>query len=142
MKLDGFSIAEDFIAVVRGSERFDLHNDFDFQSLSFNSSQRVLELRWRRGVGEWVKPAQPSELSLSFHGVYLFKTHERDSEMPFTEDFCVDTLGFIWDDLIAEMGFTSHQPGDGCNHFTAIFMSGFSIKVGAESVALHTAGGV
>lgn len=142
MELIGFSIAENFIALERGPDRFDLHNNFDFQGLSYNPMQRTLELRWRRGLGDWVKPTEPSDLRMSFVGVYLFKVQERDSAIPFTEDDCLDSVGFIWDDLLTEMrAFTSNQPGDGCTHLTANFMSGFSLKVGAESVVLHVVDG-
>jgi hypothetical protein len=141
MKLVGFSIAKDCIALERGADYFDLHNNFDFQGLTYNPTQKILELQWRRGTGDWVKPTEPSELRLTFSGVHLFKTHERDPTVPFTEDDCLDSIGFIWDDLAAEMqGYTSNQPGDGCNHLNATFMSGFSIKVGAESALLHVAG--
>jgi hypothetical protein len=96
--------------------------------MSYNPSQQTMELRWRRGLGEWVNPTEPSELLLSFSGVYLLKVQERDSAIPVTEDGCLDSLGFIWDDLLAEMnGFTSNKPGDGCGHLVASFMSGFSI---------------
>ena len=58
--------------------------------------------------------------------------------MPFTEDDCLDSIGFICDELVAEMrGFTSNQPEEGCTHLVATFMSGFSIKVGADSVVLR-----
>ena len=141
MKLEGFSIAKDCIALERGSDYFDLHNNFDFQGLAYSSAQRTLELRWSRGAGNWVKPTEPSELRLVFAGVYLFKAHERDAEIPFTEDDCLDSIGFIWDNLLSEMhGYTSNQSGEGCMHLNAMFMSGFSIKVGAESAALHVAG--
>ena len=142
MKLIGFSIAEDFVAIEYKTDRFDLHNNFDFQGLSYSPVQRTLELNWRRGLGEWVRPTEPSDLSISFTGVYLFKTQERDPALPFTEDACLDSLGFMWDDLATEMrAFTSNQPRDGCTHFTANFMSGFSVKVGAESAILQVAGG-
>ena len=142
MNLVDFSITDDFIALERGSDRFDLHNNFDFQDLSYHPAQRTLELRWRRGLGEWIKPTDPSELSICLSGVYLFKAQERDSEMPFTEDDCLSSIGFLWDDLLDEMaGFTSNQPGDGCTHLVATFMSGFSIKVGAESAVLRIPGG-
>jgi hypothetical protein len=79
---------------------------------------------------------------MSFAGVYLFKAQERDPALPFSEDDCLDSVGFMWDDLLTEMrAFTSNQPGDGCTHLTANFMSGFSIKVGAESAVLHVASG-
>ena len=142
MKLIGFSIAEDFVALESGLGRFDLHNNFDFQGFSYNPSQRTLELRWRRGLGEWVKPTEPSNLCMSFVGVYLFKAQERDPAFPFTEDACLDSLGFMWNDLTTEMqALTSNQPGDDCTHLTVNFMSGFSVKIGAESVALQVAGG-
>ena len=141
MKLIGFSISKDFIALECDQNRFDLHKNFDFQGLSYSSELRTLDLRWRRGDGDWVRPTEPPDLRLSFAGVYLFKAQERDSELPFTEDSCVDSIGFMWDDLVAEMrAFTSNQPGDGCSHLTANFVSGFSIKIGAESVALHIGG--
>lgn len=141
MKLIGFSISEDVIALVRGGDRFDLHNDFDFQGLSYSATERLLELHWHRGAGEWVKQTDPPDLRLSFSGVDLFKVQERDPEMPFAEDGCLDSIGFIWDDMVAEMGgFTSNQPGEDCTHLIASFMGGFSIKVGAESVALHAPG--
>ncbi|MBB2806100.1 hypothetical protein A7D35_16560 [Xanthomonas arboricola] len=142
MQLIGFSIAEDFIALERGLDRFDLHNNFDFQGMSYAPAQQTLELHWHRGTGDWVKPSDPPELSLSFAGVYLFKTQERDPTVPFTEDNCLDSLGFMWDDLLAEMrAFASSRPSEGCNHLTANFMSGFSIKVGAVSATLHVSGG-
>lgn len=142
MQLIGFSIAEDFIALERGPDRFDLHNNFDFQGMSYAPAQQTLELHWHRGTGDWVKPSDPPELSLSFAGVYLFKAQERDPTVPFTEDNCLDSLGFMWDDLLAEMrAFASSRPSEGRNHLTANFMSGFSIKVGAVSATLRVSGG-
>jgi hypothetical protein len=142
MKLIGFSISGDFIALERGSDRFDLHNNFEFHGLSYSSAQRSLELKWRRGPGDWVRPMEPSELLLAFSGVYLFKARERDPAMPFKEDSCLDSIGFMWDDMLPDMGaFSSHMPKDDCKHLTATFTSGFSIKVGADSVVLHITGG-
>lgn len=141
MKLNEFSVAKDCIALERGSDYFDLHNNFDFQGLAYNSAQGTLELRWVRGVGDWVKATEPAELWLSFTGVFLFKARERDHEMPFTEDDCLASIGFMWDGMLSEMdGYTSNQPKDGCTHFIAMFTSGFSIKVGAESVTLNVTG--
>ena len=141
MKLVDFSIAEDCIALERDSCRFDLHNSFDFTGFTYSPAQRSLELRWIRGLGDWVKPNEPAELRLDFVGVYLFKARERDPEMPFTEDGCLAHVGFIWNDMLTEMdGYTSNQQKDGCTHFIALFMSRFSIKIGAESVSLHVTG--
>jgi hypothetical protein len=141
MKLVGFSISKDCIALEREADYFDLHNNFDFIGLAYSSAQRTLDLFWHRGTGDWVKPTEPAKLRLVFSEVYLFKTHERDLGLPFTEDDCLDSIGFLWNDMLAEMGsFTSNEPKEGCTHLIAIFMSNFSIKVGAESVALHVTG--
>ena len=141
MKLNEFSVAKDCIALERGADYFDLHNNFDFQGLVYNSAQRTLELRWIRSVGDWIKATDPAELRLSFTGVFLFKARERDREMPFTEDDCLSSIGFMWDDMLSEMdGYTSNHPKDGCTHLIAMFTSGFSIKVGAESVTLNVTG--
>ena len=142
MRLNGFCISEDFIALECDQKRYDLHNNFVFQGLTYSSEQRTLNLLWRRGRGDWVNPAEPAELRLSFARVYLFKTQERNSELPFTEDNCLDSIGFMWDDLAAEMqAFTSSEPKDGCTHLIANFVSGLSIKIGAESATLHIGAG-
>lgn len=142
MKLIDFSISEDCIALERDCHRFDLHNNFDFLGLAYGSAQRTLELRWIRGAGDWVEPTEPAELRLYFSGVHLFKARERDPEMPFTEDDRLAHIGFIWDDMLSEMdGYTSNQRKEGCTHVIALFTSGFSIKIGAESVTLHVAVG-
>ena len=141
MKLIGFSIAKDCIALKYGADRFDLHNSFKLQGMAYSPAQRTLELFWQRGTGDWVKATEPAELRLAFAGVYLLKAHERDPELPFTEDDCLDSIGFIWNDMLEEMrGYTSNEPKDGCTHLIARFTSDFSIKVGAESVTLHVAG--
>ncbi|WP_411833522.1 hypothetical protein [Pseudoxanthomonas mexicana] len=141
MELLGFSISKDCISLNCGSDCFDLHNNFDFQGLSYNPINRTLELLWHRGTGNWVKDTDPASLRLDFSGVYLLKAQERDPELPFSEDDCLDTIGFIWDDMLVEMrGYTSNEPKDGCSHLITSFMSGFSIKIGAQSAALHVAG--
>jgi hypothetical protein len=138
MQLIGFSIAKDFIALERGSDYFDLHNNFDFRSMSYNPMDRTLELLWHRSTGDWVKSTDPPELLLSFRGVHLFKSHERDPEVSFTDDGCLYSIGFIWDHMLAEMrGYAYNQSKEGCSHLNIAFASGFSIKIGAESALLH-----
>jgi hypothetical protein len=136
MKLVEFSIAKDCIAIERGTDYFDLHNCFDFQSLAYNPVKQTLSLHWCRGNGDWVKPTEPAELSLVFSGVYQLKAIERDCEMPFTEDDCLDSIGFIWNYMLDEVGFTSNIPSAECNVLSLSFMSGFNLKIGAESVNL------
>ena len=136
MKLIEFSIAKECIALERGSNYYDLHNCFEFQSLSYNPTRQKLDLYWRRRNGDWVKPTEPAELSLLFSGVYLFKAIERDPELPFTEDDCLGTIGFIWNDMLGEVGYTSNKQGEDCTILSLSFVSGFNLKIGAESADL------
>jgi hypothetical protein len=139
MKIVGFSIANDCIGIERGSDYFDLHNNYDFQGLSYNVVDRTIELFWCRGTGDWIKLTDPTALRLVFSNVHLFKAHERDAALPFTEDDCLDSIGFFWDEMLPEMqGYSSNMPKEGCTHLNATFVSGFSVKIGAESVCLHT----
>lgn len=131
MKLIEFSIAKDHIALERGSNYYDLHSCFDFQSLLYNPTKQTLDLCWLRSTGDWVKPTEPAELHLIFSGVHLFKAIERDSEMPFTEDDCLDTIGFIWNDMLDEVGYTPDLSGEDCTILSLSFMSGFNLKIGA-----------
>jgi hypothetical protein len=142
MELIGFSIDSVWISLESGANSFDLHGNFDFRSMSCDLPTRTLELRWKRGEGDGIVPTQPDELRLTFSGVHLLKVQERDPAMPFTEDDCLSTIGFIWNESISKMeGWASNRPSEGCDHLVLAFMSGFSIKVGAESARLDVAGG-
>jgi hypothetical protein len=138
MELIDFSIAKDCIALECKAGYFDLHNNFDFHGMAYDPTNRTLELLWQRGTGDWIKATDPASLQLNFSGVYLFKARQRDPELPFSEDDCLDTIGFLWEEMLAEMdGYTSNERKEGCSHLIVRFMSGFSIKIGAESAALH-----
>lgn len=136
MKFVDFLIADDCIALERGNAYFDLHNNFDFHGLVYNPTRRTLELHWLRSSGAWVAPTDPSELRVLFSSVYLFRASERESSIRFTEDDCLDTIGFVPAeslDMECHPLLPSAQAG---SHLMATFMSGFVIKIGAESAVL------
>jgi hypothetical protein len=139
MQLLNFKLAKDNIALEQGEAYFDLHNCFSFVGLEYCTSTRELTLKWAKAEGSWVSVSPPAKLKILLKGVYLFKVQERDSTLPFTEDDCLSSIGFIWNDLTNEMGgFFSHIPNERCAHLSLAFMSGFSIKVGAESAFLES----
>ena len=138
MELINFSIAKDNIALETGVEYFDLHNNFSFQNLSYNPMGRTLDLTWCRRSENWVKPTDPKQIALLLQGVQLFKASQRDSEIPYTEDDCIDFIGFVWNDSIEEMdGYASNEPAENCTHLIVGFMSGFSLKVSAEAARIE-----
>jgi hypothetical protein len=133
VKLTNYSIAKDFIALEQGNTYLDLHNNFEFISLEYIFSERSIILKWVKSAGDWVPNNSPSSIILTFSGVYLFKSKERDPEMPFSEDSCLDSIGFIGNDLIEEIsGFFSPEPAENQNHLNISFTSGFAVKIGAE----------
>lgn len=126
MELINFSICDDHVSLWYGDRRYDLHNDYEFQKLVYDPNGQTLELYWSPGI------------TLSFAGVYLFKTLQRDPEMPFTEDPCLSNIGFLWDDRLDDMeSFAATAPSKGCTHMVLLFMSDFSIKVGANSARME-----
>jgi hypothetical protein len=88
----------DGIYVVQGDHKLDLHNNFDFQEVRYSVAERSASLWWRRGSGDWVRRDLPATLSIEFEGVKEFRVVGRDPEMPFTEDDCLSTMGFLTDE--------------------------------------------
>ena len=133
MKLTNFEIADDFIAIETGGKYYDLHNNFDFASLDYDIKTRVVVLRWVKSDGEWVPTDSPQKIELFFSGAYLFKCKERDKDMPFSEDDCLDSMGFIHNELLDEVeSFSCTAPTDAASHLNMSFHSGFVVKLGAE----------
>jgi hypothetical protein len=88
----------DGIYVVQGDHKLDLHNNFDFQEVRYSVAERSASLWWRRGSGDWVRRDLPATLSIEFEGVKEFRVVGRDPEMPFTEDDCLSTMGYLTDE--------------------------------------------
>jgi hypothetical protein len=138
MKLNGFAFSSDQIGVESGRSYFDLHNNFDFSGLTYSVVERVIILDWTKGNRAGVPADSPKKLSLRFEGVGFLRAKQRDSDIPFTEDDCLRTIGFFWNDMIEEMSVTDTSvPMEGCSHLLIDFMSGFAIKLSAENAYLR-----
>ncbi len=134
MNLSNFNIASDFIAVETNGVYHDLHNNFDFTGLTYDVLNRKVKLSWVKSTGDWVVVDCPNALNLHFSGVSLFKCKERDSGVPYTEDDCLGSLGFIHNDMINEIdGFANTEPSEDACHLNLSFESGFALKIAAES---------
>ncbi|MEQ1761891.1 MAG: hypothetical protein ABL984_01965 [Pyrinomonadaceae bacterium] len=92
----------DGIYLVQGTYELDLHNCFDFNSLSYSVESRTLSLNWKRSDGDWVAVGTPNSVVVEFGDVSEFRFLPRDAELPFTEDDCVDTFGYWSDEEWAE----------------------------------------
>ncbi len=135
MKLSNFTIANDSIALEVGQSYYDLHNNFDFIGLQYNTQNQAATLSWKKSTGAWVPENSPHTIKLEFSGVGLFKCKERDPEMPYSEDDCLDMIGFVHNNLIEEVeGFSSPHPIGPEYHLRISFVSGFTVMIGSVSV--------
>ncbi len=125
----------DGIYLVQGSYELDLHNNFDFKNLEYSIAERKLVLTWERSKGDWVSLDTPKVLTIEFKEVSEFRFMPRDSEMPFTEDDCINSFGYWVDEDWAD-GVIMVEPNQTAEPqwLTAIdFMSGAVVAVQAES---------
>ncbi len=125
----------DGIYLVQESHELDMHNNYDFKNIDYSVEKRKLVLNWQRGEGDWVSADTPKALSIEFNEVSEFRFIPRDSEMPFTEDDCINSFGYWVDEDWAE-GVIMLEPNQKAEPqwLTAIdFMSGAVLAVQAES---------
>ena len=125
----------DGIYLVQDCHELDLHNNFDFKNLDYSVEERKLVLNWQRSEGDWVSLDTPKALSIEFNEVSEFRFVPRDSDIPFKEDDCVNSFGYLVDEDWAEgviMVEANQKPES--HWLTAIdFMSGAVLAVQAES---------
>ena len=125
----------DGIYLVQDKYELDLHNNFDFTKLDYSVEQRRLVLNWQHSKGDWVSLDTSKALTIEFKEVSEFRFMPRDSEVPFTEDDCINAFGYWVDEdwaegvVIVEQNLTVEPQWP-----TAIdFMSGAVLAVQAES---------
>ena len=134
MKLENFTVSEDNIGLKIGDMNLDLHNNFDFQAIEYSIDKREIRLSWKRNSGDWVPKKDPRRIELVFHGVARFKMRGRNPDIPFSEDDCLSTIGFLPPDMWEHIdGYSPHQP-TADDDLLMDFMSGAALKIRAESV--------
>jgi hypothetical protein len=133
MILTNFKLNKDTISVEIDGTYIDLHNLYDFKTIEYNVDKRSINLSWIKGEGEYVPENLPQSVILIFENVMRFAARERNLEIPFSEDDCVNYLGFLpkdsWDNLD---GFLDFEPVNSDEHMIIEFMSGAVFKIDAE----------
>ncbi|MGY5450830.1 hypothetical protein ACVFI8_07800 [Agarivorans sp. MS3-6] len=112
---------------------YDLHNDFDFIEINYMIENQSVILKWKRGAGNWVNQNQPNFIVLNISNVSQFEFKPRDSEIPFTEDDCLESFGFISGDDWCDGQFWVDKAPDDSWLWSFIFQSGAEIIIGAKS---------
>ena len=138
MELSGFKIANDNIALESDMGYLDLHNCYDFRKIEYLVEGRSILLHWQKVDANRVPDNKPQAISVRIDGIRLFKVRERDTEIPFTEDQSLSSIGFIWDDMVDEMsGYTSNTTKEDCTHLNLEFESGLAIKIAGDTATLE-----
>ena len=119
------------------SIEYDLHNDFDFIEINYIIETQSVTLKWQRGIGNWVNQNQPDLIVLIISNVSQFEFKPRDSEMPFTEDDCLESFGFISDDDWCDGQFWVDKIPDDNWLWSFVFQSGAEIIIGAKSAIVQ-----
>lgn len=125
----------DGIYLVKDKYKLDLHNNFDFKGINYIIDERRVILSWSRTTGDWAIPETPQALSIEFIGVSEFIFSPRNSETPFSEDNCINSIGYLVNEDWAD-GVIVLEPNQKVepHWLTAIdFMSGAVIAIQAES---------
>ena len=123
----------DSIYLVIDDLELDLHNDYDFTRVEYLVLERTVKLDWKRSNGDWVKSDLPKTITLRFDDVSRFELRPRDSDIPFTEDDCLSSFGYIAnEDWCDGIFWIDDVPKDGWMHAFE-FMSGAIIALCANS---------
>ena len=137
MRLTNFTFDSSIEIGFGGRHRYlDLHNCFDWQSITYFSEERRVQMSWKRSTSDWVQPDLPLGLVLEFRGVSRFAACPRDPELPFTEDSCLAAVTFTPPEHASnfESEFAGYRSDS--EHMTFSFQSGFGLKIWAEEVEL------
>jgi len=127
MHCQNFEITDDNIGIIFDDDYFDLHNEYDLTSHTYNEELKEAQFTWR-------KVNESKQITLCFRDVTLYKTNPRDPSIPESEDLTISFIGFLHPDEIDVMdGYASNSDFIAGNHFIIGLESEAAFKVGAES---------
>ena len=136
MRATNFTWSDSIHVGLEGQD-YDLHNNFDFRQFTYDPAGQSASLEWERGNGDWIPANQPQRITLRLQGVTQFSFSERDPEMPYTEDDCLASFGYVSDEEWADGQFTvDKQPEDHWG-WSFIFQSGAEIRVTGEAATIE-----
>lgn len=139
MVITNFKI-EDTIGLVYAGHYHDLHNDYNFEGFKYSVSSTVpvLEMKWikfSRKDDEFALN-KLSGFKLVFNAVSLLMVAGRDDEMEFSEDKCIDVIGFLTQEDRHDMNSFSEKQIFENDDMVMIFRGGQTFKINADKVEL------
>jgi hypothetical protein len=134
MQASNFSWSSSIYLHVDG-EKLDLHNDFDFQSMSYDVVDRLVVLQWKRGSGDWIQNALPARVTMALRGGSEVRMKPRDPSLPFSEDDCLASFGYDSDEDWADGQFWVEKDPDPDWRWSFLFQSGAEIQVAGKTAS-------
>ncbi|WP_027483500.1 hypothetical protein [Deinococcus pimensis] len=101
MRRANFEVADSMIEFGQDGRWYDLHNAFDFTSLTYDVTARTLRLSWVRSP-RYGSSEDPATLELRFNDVDYLVVHPRDPDMPPDEDLTLEHVGYLSPDLLGQ----------------------------------------
>lgn len=137
MQLLNFEIKDGIYFVINHVE-LDIHNNYNCSGFNYDFENQKIIVSWNKGTGDWIHQDIPSSLELFLNDVSVFKTKERDPEIPFSEDDCVEQIGFAHHDIHNDelKNCLAEIQDDEFSLFCIWFQSGFGLYVVAQSAEL------
>jgi hypothetical protein len=123
---------KDSIYLKCDKHELDMHNDYDFVSMRYCVNDRTASLNWERSRRDGILQSLPKAVEISFTSVISFEFRPRDPELPFTEDDCLNTAGFLSPDNPSNEVFVAVDIIDPNWKHAFEFMSGAIIGIQAN----------
>jgi len=136
MNLINFTIDADTIGLHYQGAYLDVHNNYDFQGFRHLTALKQVELDWIVGQGDWIPADSLPGFTIAFSEVSFLKIRERDPEMPFDEDSCIDFFGFLSQELREDMDSYAENPNFEKDDLLMAFNGRQVIKINAVEAKL------
>ena len=128
------------ISIQLDDDKYDLHNNFDFRRFSYDPAGQLLILEWELGTGDWVPTDLPGKILFRLQGITRFAFKDRDPQLPFTEDNCLASFGYVGDEIWVEGQFWTDEPPNDEWSWSFIFQSGAEMQVSGNTVTVELCG--
>jgi hypothetical protein len=142
MFLDGFTLGEDLITVIKDGVVIDLHNDFDLSEYKYIVYKKHFKIKFVKSSGEWVTPNAFGEISFVFKNVDFIKIKEADSLNYPDDEKCLTIIGLSSFDMRQDMDSVLDLKSiiKIPDNFDLLFgfQQGQSIRIHSEVVFLET----
>lgn len=122
-------------AIDIGNSILDLHNNYDFNGLTYNVPLNTIRFSWIKTDADWVPKDHPANIQVIFEGVKFFKTYFNTTEQQAESDkLTLSFVGYLHPDDVDIMdGCLDEKEASNEFHIIFSFENGLSIKIYSEN---------